>query len=165
MNKECAICLSLGDICLTCEEAKFAVWADGHFAAPDYRTTSAGVFIQDWMRHSFAAWQARGKDVTRLNSEVSALQERLNIADQRVCDQHAELTKARDLSPDNWTDRQVLDFLGVALRNVDLVGEVRLSEIRQGFQYMQERQHANFIACNVDESCGQDAEAAKGERS
>lgn len=42
-------------------------------------------------------------------------------------------------NPCNWTDRQVLDFLGVALRNVDLVGEVRLSEIRQGFECMRDR--------------------------
>ncbi|WP_282372254.1 hypothetical protein [Pseudomonas sp. PS02290] len=162
MNKECAICLSLGDICLTCEEAEFAVWADRHFASADYRQTTAGVYVQDWMRHSFSAWQARGTYVARLQAEVSALQQRLNIADQRVCDQHAKLTKAQSLSPVNWTDRQVLDFLGVALRNVDLVGEVRLSEIRKGFQFMQERQSATPIAHNVDESCGKDAEAAKG---
>lgn len=41
--------------------------------------------------------------------------------------------------PCGWTDRQVLDFLGCALRNVDIVGEVRISEIRQGFQYMRDR--------------------------
>lgn len=41
--------------------------------------------------------------------------------------------------PCNWNDQQVMDFLGVALRNVDLQGEVRLSEIRQGFQFMKER--------------------------
>jgi len=36
-------------------------------------------------------------DTTRLQAEVSALQQRLNIADQRVCDQQPELTKARNL--------------------------------------------------------------------
>lgn len=41
--------------------------------------------------------------------------------------------------PCKWSDRQVLEFLGVALRNVDLQGEVRLSEIRQGFEYMRGR--------------------------
>lgn len=41
--------------------------------------------------------------------------------------------------PCTWTDRQVLDFLGVALRNVDIEGVVRLSEIRQGFEYMRNR--------------------------
>lgn len=64
-----------------------------------------------------------------------------NLAAERDALQ-SELTKERELSPVNWPDRQVLDFLGVALRNVDLVGEVRLSEIRQGFQFMQERQPA-----------------------
>lgn len=76
----------------------------------------------------------------------------------------SELTTARESGPINWTDRQVLDFLGVALRNVDLVGEVRLSEIRQGFEYIQERQAkpvATPTAQNADYSCGQDAEAAK----
>lgn len=52
----------------------------------------------------------------------------------------SELTKAREFDPCNWTDRQVLDFLGIALRNVDLVGEVHLSEIRQGFEHMRARQ-------------------------
>ncbi|HFH3930819.1 TPA: hypothetical protein ACGJ23_005468 [Pseudomonas aeruginosa] len=41
--------------------------------------------------------------------------------------------------PREWTDRQVLDFLGVALRNVDIVGTVRLSEIRQGFDFVMGR--------------------------
>lgn len=33
-----------------------------------------------------------------------------------------------------WTDREVLEFMGVALRNVDIVGDVRISEIRQGLE-------------------------------
>jgi hypothetical protein len=41
--------------------------------------------------------------------------------------------------PCRWSDQQVMDFIGVALRNVDLQGEVRLSEIRQGFQFMRDR--------------------------
>ncbi|MFB4400503.1 hypothetical protein [Pseudomonas inefficax] len=57
---ECAICRDLGDQCMGCEEADFVTWADRHFAAADYRKTAAGVYIHDWMRHSFAAWQARG---------------------------------------------------------------------------------------------------------
>lgn len=57
---KCAICHDLGDQCMECEEADFVTWADRHFAAADYRKTAAGVYIQDWMRHSFAAWQARG---------------------------------------------------------------------------------------------------------
>lgn len=56
---ECAICLDLGDQCLECEEAEFREWAERHFASADFRKTAAGVFIQDWMRHAFAAWQAR----------------------------------------------------------------------------------------------------------
>ena len=38
--------------------------------------------------------------------------------------------------PCQWTDLQILDFLGVALRDVDLVGTVKLSEIRPGFEDM-----------------------------
>jgi hypothetical protein len=92
---ECAICASLGDQCVTCEEAEFAVWADRHFAAADYRQTTAGVFVQDWMRHSFSAWQARSAHITRLQAEVSALQQRLNIADQHVSDLEVEVAKLR----------------------------------------------------------------------
>lgn len=65
----CAICLSLGDQCLTCEESEFKAWAEKHFASPDYSQTSAGVYIKDWMRHSFAAWQARSREITRLTAE------------------------------------------------------------------------------------------------
>lgn len=38
--------------------------------------------------------------------------------------------------PCNWSDAQILDFLGVALRNTDVRGSVRPKEIRQGFEYM-----------------------------
>ncbi|MNR20909.1 hypothetical protein D3C85_1377800 [compost metagenome] len=38
--------------------------------------------------------------------------------------------------PCYWSDAQILDFLGVALRNVDVRGTVHLKEIRQGFEYM-----------------------------
>lgn len=40
--------------------------------------------------------------------------------------------------PCSWKDGQVLEFLGVALRNVELQGTVKLSEIRQGFEYMRD---------------------------
>jgi hypothetical protein len=92
---ECALCATLGDQCVTCEEAEFAIWADRHFAAADYRQTTAGVFVQDWMRHSFSAWQARSAHITRLQAEVSALQQRLNTADQFANDLQVELAKSR----------------------------------------------------------------------
>lgn len=57
---DCAICRDLGNQCMECEEGEFREWADRHFAAADYRKTDAGVFIQDWMRHSYGAWCARG---------------------------------------------------------------------------------------------------------
>lgn len=57
---DCAICKDLGDQCLECEEADFVRWAERHFAKADYRKTAAGIYQQDWMRHAFAAWQARG---------------------------------------------------------------------------------------------------------
>lgn len=56
---KCAICNELGDQCMECEESGFVAWADRYFASVDYRKTAAGVYIQDWMRHAFAAWQAR----------------------------------------------------------------------------------------------------------
>ena len=57
---DCAICRDLGDQCMECEESDLREWADRHFAAADYRKTDAGVFIQDWMRHAYGAWCARG---------------------------------------------------------------------------------------------------------
>ncbi|MGH8422029.1 MAG: Lar family restriction alleviation protein [Pseudomonas fluorescens] len=48
-------------------------------------------------------------------------------------------TSAAPRDPCKWTDREVLDFLGVALRNVDLVGTVHLNEIRQGFEYIRDK--------------------------
>lgn len=38
-----------------------------------------------------------------------------------------------------WSDRQVLDFIGVALRNVKVVGDLHFSEIRQGFVFMRDK--------------------------
>ncbi len=49
---------------------------------------------------------------------------------------HLRVQLSERSDPCNWSDQQVLEFLGVALRNVDLVGEIRLSEIRQGFEHM-----------------------------
>ncbi|MBA1192809.1 hypothetical protein G7007_08045 [Pseudomonas entomophila] len=57
---DCAICRDLGNQCTECEEGEFREWADRHFAAADYRKTDAGVFIQEWMRHAYSAWCARG---------------------------------------------------------------------------------------------------------
>ncbi|MCK0543525.1 hypothetical protein JTE78_12205 [Pseudomonas syringae pv. aptata] len=43
------------------EKAEFEQWADRHFASADYSCNYAGVYLKDWMRHSFASWQARAK--------------------------------------------------------------------------------------------------------
>ena len=51
-------------------------------------------------------------------------------------------TEGAQADPCSWSDAQVLEFLGVALRNVDLQGAVKISEIRQGFQFMRERRIA-----------------------
>lgn len=58
--------------------------------------------------------------------------------------------QAVPVSPCDWTDRQILDFLGVALRNVDLVGAVYLSEIRQGFEYMRDKAISDRAEPTVD---------------
>jgi len=55
------------------------------------------------------------------------------------CENKGQVFERDALDPRQWTDRQVLEFLGTALRNVDLVGEVRLSEIRQGFEVVMGR--------------------------
>lgn len=51
-----------------------------------------------------------------------------------ACDEPQVIAKADD--PCQWSDAQILEFLGVALRNVDVRGTVRPKEVRQGFQYM-----------------------------
>jgi len=62
----------------------------------------------------------------------------------------SELTKARELL------QMLLDTYGYGLRRVDH------SNVK-AFLAHQSPPAANFIACNVDESCGQNAPAAKGE--
>jgi hypothetical protein len=66
-----------------------------------------------------------------------------NLADLGEGEHLLSVAEAREVmaptDPREWTDRQVLDFLGVALRNVDVVGTVRLSEIRQGFDFVMGR--------------------------
>lgn len=62
------------------------------------------------------------------------LESEIERKEQVIVDLRLQLSKRCD--PCMWSDQQVLDFLGVALRNVDLVGEVRLGEIRQGFEFM-----------------------------
>ncbi|GLX87869.1 hypothetical protein Pfra02_04380 [Pseudomonas fragi] len=52
--------------------------------------------------------------------------------------------------PCRWTDREALDFLGVALRHVDLVGTLHLNEIRQGFEYMRNKAAPACTAPAVD---------------
>lgn len=41
--------------------------------------------------------------------------------------------------PRLWSDKQILEFLGTALRNVDLRGSIKLGEIRQGFEVVMGR--------------------------
>lgn len=94
-----------------------------------------------------------------VNSTQPDDQLEVELTDSPICFQHEEallkleseierkervivdlrLQLAKRCDPCMWEDQQVLDFLGVALRNVDLVGEVRLSEIRQGFEFMRSK--------------------------
>jgi hypothetical protein len=48
--------------------------------------------------------------------------------------------------PCSWSDAQILEFLGVALRNVDVLGTVHLKEIRQGFEYMRDLNRKSMAA-------------------
>ena len=69
----------------------------------------------------------REENFLKLESEIER-------KEQVIVRLRVQLSERSD--PCNWSDQQVLEFLGVALRNVDLVGEIRLSEIRQGFEHM-----------------------------
>lgn len=41
--------------------------------------------------------------------------------------------------PEDWTDAQVLDFLSVAMRHVDVQGTLAMQDVRDGFRYVRER--------------------------
>lgn len=86
--------------------------------------------------------QKRQSELTNERSDTVKRLEWAKEAAARIDILESELTKAREFDPCNWTDRQVLDFLGIALRNVDVVGKVYMSEIRQGFEHMRARQSA-----------------------
>jgi hypothetical protein len=43
------------------------------------------------------------------------------------------------MTPTEWNDRQMLEFLTVALRNVDITGTLAMRDVRDGFQYMQDK--------------------------
>jgi hypothetical protein len=160
---ECAICLSLGDQCLTCEESEFKDWAEKHFASPDYSQTSTGVYIKDWMRHSFEAWQARSKVVTRLTAELVTQRNhfREQLHDAKNADAlQSELTKARELLAQEEDENTVLRG---ALKDVlDWIDCSQSSAALRSIAQNALDYSATPIAHNVDESCGQDAEAAKG---
>lgn len=87
LNQDCAICLSLGDICVSCEERAVPVPPAG---------AEIGVLIDhldDYIaringddRGSDATVNELRAHFTRLEAENAALQQRLNVADQRVDD-------------------------------------------------------------------------------
>lgn len=71
-------------------------------------------------------------------------------AESAACAKSQVELQAAPVSPCDWTDRQILDFPGVALRNVDLVGAVYLREIRQGFEYMRDKAISDRAEPTVD---------------
>jgi hypothetical protein len=106
LNRECAICLVLGDICVTCEEQTAALVPAGvKLVVHRYRVVKIlsedGNKI-DYKPHGPSVVMADVHDahVTRLQAENAALQQRLNVADQRVDYLEAELTKAWELLPE-----------------------------------------------------------------
>lgn len=50
-----------------------------------------------------------------------------------------QTSKLKVGDPCDWNDQQVLDFLGVALRHVELKGELTMNDIREAFAYMRDR--------------------------
>lgn len=84
------------------------------------------------------------EDVARWNTRAIDPQHARDSSElRRLCatrDAQTARAKAAEQAlkddPCKWSDAQVLEFLGIALRNVDPVGSINLSEIRQGFQFM-----------------------------
>jgi hypothetical protein len=95
------------------------------------------------------------EDVARWNSRgIDAQHARDSAELRRLCaarDAQAVRAKAAEQAlkddPCKWSDAQVLEFLGIALRNVDLVGSINLSEIRQGFQFMRGKALEEAATC------------------
>lgn len=78
----------------------------------------------------------RDARIVELEADLAGTQSRVLVLQGQWRQLDAELAAIKAQEPCNWSDAQVLEFLGVALRNVDIVGSVRLSEIRQGFEHM-----------------------------
>jgi hypothetical protein len=93
------------------------------------------------------------ENITRLQAENAALQHRLTIADQRVDDLESELTKAREC---------IAHTLGLLRADKSTHAQYAILRYQEFPTDNQSAPAANFIACKVDESCGQDAPAAKG---
>lgn len=95
------------------------------------------------------------EDVARWNCRAIDAQHARDSAElRRLCaarDAQTARAKAAEQAlkddPCKWSDAQVLEFLGVALRNVDLVGSINLSEIRQGFQFMRGKALEEAATC------------------
>lgn len=120
-------------------------------------------------------------DFDRVRAERDALQLLLNVADQRVCDLQKDLTKARELlravhvgelfGPEDWEMISAyLNQHGIVSKCdscdgtgdlVDIIGEWRGYCCCAAGIELKNRKPATPIAHNVDESCGQDAEAAE----
>ncbi|MFK3971056.1 hypothetical protein ACI2KS_10055 [Pseudomonas sp. NPDC087358] len=110
LNKECVICLSLGDICVTCEERAVTIPAAGP-ARMVHRYRVVKMLSEDGNKIDYTPhgpWvvmaDVHDAAVSRIQAEKAALQQRLNVADQRVDDLQSELTKARECLKDLGVD-------------------------------------------------------------
>jgi hypothetical protein len=111
LNQDCAICLSLGDICMSCEEQTAAL-APAAVKPVVHRYRVVKMLSEDGNKIDYkphGPWvvmaDVHHAHVTRLQAEIAALQQRLTIADQRVDDLQSVveqvLTNAeRGLPPD-----------------------------------------------------------------
>ncbi|WP_296257671.1 MULTISPECIES: hypothetical protein [unclassified Pseudomonas] len=90
LNQDCAICLSLGDICVSCEEQTAAL-APAGVKPVVHRYRVVKMLSEDGNKIDYkphGPWVVMADihhdHVTRLQAENAALQQRLNVADQRV---------------------------------------------------------------------------------
>jgi hypothetical protein len=118
--------------------------------------------------------------VNRLNAKVSALQQRLNIADQRVCNIELQLTTERAradvaVADCNEAERELSRAL-IRLKHAkpllhsggfnlaaDDIGSFLASQSAPAAKMCDCNQGRLPCACNVHESCARDAEAALSE--
>lgn len=105
------------------------------FNAPDSAERLANMDVPRVMRATFKDFERVKTEVTRLQAENAALQQRLNVADQRVDDLQSELLESRkiQLSGCEFTEHELLARAVRAARGTSKRGVYRWIAMKDAF--------------------------------